>query len=162
MDDTSFLERIRSSPGDAVLLREYAEWLTEHDDPRGGYLTAELDLRDTEMRLLQLRSAVGKFAAHRGLDANWLDLVVPLTVRSPMRGTFYAAPAPDESPFVKIGDICHPETIIGIIEAMHVYNTIPAGHYGVVSEVLASSGLPVAYGDPLVQLTRPPSLLSGG
>jgi uncharacterized protein (TIGR02996 family) len=162
MNEQSFLDQIRASPADTGVLQEYAQWLTENDDPRGEYLTTELDLRDAETRMLELQSSVDALTTFRRLDPVWLDTVFPLTVRSPAVGTFYAAPVPDEPPFVKEGDMCYPDTIIGIIETMSVFNSIPAGHAGVVSEVLATNGRPVDYGAPLVQLTRPLRLLGGG
>ena len=51
----------------------------------------------------------------------------PCTViKSPMVGTFYAAPDPDSPPFVKVGDHVGPETTVCIVEAMKVFNQIPA------------------------------------
>lgn len=98
MEEHAFLERIRLSTGDVALLREYACWLRERDDPRGAYLTVELDVLDAETKLLELKAAVIEFSALRGLDVNWLDTVLPLTVKSPTVGTFHAAPAPEARP----------------------------------------------------------------
>ena len=43
-----------------------------------------------------------------------------------MVGTFYAAPDPDSPPYVKVGDHVGPETTVCIVEAMKVFNQIPA------------------------------------
>ena len=143
-------------------LREYADWLTANEDPRGEYLTAELDLRDAEATVLRLESRIYELTEFRGVDSEWMDTVFPLTVQAPVVGTFFAAPTPGAPPFVKPGDVCLRDTIVGIIEAMDLFNEIPAGRAGVVTKVLVSNGQPVRHGDPLVQLSRPPQLLAGG
>lgn len=154
MDEHSHLERLRSAPGDAEILQNYAQWLSANSDPRGEYLTAELALRDTEARMRQLQAQMYELTVLRGLDLNWLDTVLPLTVKAPTAGTFYTSSSPDESPFAKPGDPCSPETIVGILEVMRVPNQIQASHAGYVAEVVVSNGQPVECGAPLIRLTR--------
>lgn len=156
MDEHSHLERIRSSPGDMELLRDYAQWLSENDDPRGEYLEAELALRDTETRMRQLQSQMYELTVIQGLDLGWLDIVHPLVVTAPVEGMFHAASAPDRRPFIKPGDSCDAKTIVGILEVGGVSNKILAGTFGYVSEVVAVDGEPVACRATLVKLTRLP------
>jgi acetyl-CoA carboxylase biotin carboxyl carrier protein len=78
-----------------------------------------------------------------------------MTAEAPTDGKFYAAPAPEDPPFILPGDFCHEGTVIGIIEAVKIFYKIPAGHSGVVAEVLVSNGDSVASGDPIVKLARP-------
>lgn len=73
-------------------------------------------------------------------------------VISPMVGTYYAAPAPDESTFVKVGDRVTEETVVCIVEAMKVMNEVKAGTSGVVAEILAENGQPVEYGTRLFRI----------
>ncbi|MDP9127067.1 MAG: acetyl-CoA carboxylase biotin carboxyl carrier protein [Pseudomonadota bacterium] len=73
-------------------------------------------------------------------------------VLSPMVGTVYLAPAPDAAPFVKVGDKVKPGDTLLIIEAMKVMNPIKATQGGTVSEILASSGKPVEFGETLILL----------
>jgi acetyl-CoA carboxylase biotin carboxyl carrier protein len=73
-------------------------------------------------------------------------------ITAPMIGTFYAAPAPGDPPFVKIGEVIEVGQIVGIIEAMKIMNEIPADRTGVVLEVLATSGQAVEYGSPLFRI----------
>jgi acetyl-CoA carboxylase biotin carboxyl carrier protein len=75
-----------------------------------------------------------------------------VVIRSPMVGTFYAAPDPDSPPYVKVGDHVGPETTVCIIEAMKVFNQIPAEASGKIVAVLVDSGEPVEYGQPLFKL----------
>jgi biotin carboxyl carrier protein len=154
MDEQSYLELIRSSPGDEKLLREYALWLAANDDPRGEYLESELAFRATLARLQRIRSQMYELTIVGGLDLNWLDSVHPLTVTAIMTGTFYSAPSPDQPAFVKQGDPCESNTIVGIIETMSIGNQIVAGTVGYVSEIIARDGQSVSRGDTLIKLVR--------
>lgn len=70
-------------------------------------------------------------------------------VRSPMVGTFYAAPNPDSPPFVKLGQTVKAGDTLGIIEAMKMFNPIEADVSGTVMAVLVSSGKPVEFDEPM-------------
>lgn len=72
---------------------------------------------------------------------------------SPMVGTFYSAPSPEDSAFVKVGDKVEKDTVVGIIEAMKVMNEIKAGAAGTVAEILVTSGHPVEFGTKLFRIT---------
>lgn len=73
-------------------------------------------------------------------------------VNSPMVGTFYSAPSPDDPPFIKVGDTVNEETIVCIIEAMKVMNEIKAGKRGKVAEILISNADPVEFGTALFRI----------
>ncbi|MCP5470395.1 MAG: acetyl-CoA carboxylase biotin carboxyl carrier protein [Chlamydiales bacterium] len=73
-------------------------------------------------------------------------------ISSPIVGTFYLAPSPDEPPFVKVGDMVEPESIVCIIEAMKVMNEVKAGVQGKVVEILAKNGDPVEYGTDIFRV----------
>jgi len=60
-------------------------------------------------------------------------------IKSPMVGTFYAASAPDQPSFVKVGDSVNENTIVCVIEAMKVMNEIKAGKKGIIKEVLVEN-----------------------
>jgi len=74
-------------------------------------------------------------------------------VTSPMVGTYYSSPSPDDPHFVKVGDKIDKNSVIGIVEAMKVMNEVKAGVNGVVAEVLAESGHPVEFGTKLLRVT---------
>lgn len=76
--------------------------------------------------------------------------IVP--IRSPMVGTFYSAPDPDSPPYVKVGDMVGPDTVVCIVEAMKVFNQIPAEVSGKIVAVLVENGEPVEYGQPLFKV----------
>lgn len=73
-------------------------------------------------------------------------------IKSPMVGTFYSAASPDAAPFVKVGDQVGPDTTICIIEAMKVFNEVPAECSGKIAAILVTSGAAVEYGQPLFRL----------
>jgi acetyl-CoA carboxylase biotin carboxyl carrier protein len=69
---------------------------------------------------------------------------------APMVGTFYAAPAPNEPPYVTEGLEIEPSTVVGIIEAMKMMNEIEAEVGGRIVRVLVQNAQPVEYGQPLM------------
>jgi acetyl-CoA carboxylase biotin carboxyl carrier protein len=73
-------------------------------------------------------------------------------IRSPMVGTFYAAPSPDSPAFVKVSDTVGEDTVVCILEAMKVMNEIKAETKGVIAEILVENGESVEYGQPLFRL----------
>jgi len=75
-----------------------------------------------------------------------------VVVKSPMVGTFYQASSPESPPFVKVGDRIGPEKTVCIVEAMKVFNEIPAGVSGQVVAVLVENGAPVEFGQPLIKV----------
>ena len=72
-----------------------------------------------------------------------------LEIRSPMVGTFYAAPSSDAPPFVAVGAEVDPETVVCIIEAMKVMNEINSGVSGTIARMLVQNGQAVDYNQPL-------------
>ena len=68
------------------------------------------------------------------------------TINSPMVGTFYSAPAPGESPFVKIGDRVEDSDRV---EAMKLMNEVAAKFACIIERVLVENGQPVEFGQPL-------------
>jgi acetyl-CoA carboxylase biotin carboxyl carrier protein len=70
-------------------------------------------------------------------------------VRSPMVGTFYSAPSPDASAFVKEGDTVSAGQTLCIIEAMKILNQIESDKAGKVTKILVENGQPVEFDQPL-------------
>lgn len=131
---------------------------------------SEIDLRQGETRIRLRRGAepvmayglprpaVGPGTEQRG-DAPVAPAAKPAVIedhlaviKSPMVGTFYKSPNPDAQPFVKVGDHISNETVVCIIEAMKVFNEIPAEVSGKVVAALVENGEPVEYGQPLFKV----------
>lgn len=75
-----------------------------------------------------------------------------LTIKSPMVGTFYAAPAPDAQPFVQVGGVVEVGQVVCVMEAMKLMNEIKSEVRGKVAEILVHNGDPVEFGQPLFLL----------
>ncbi len=73
-------------------------------------------------------------------------------ILSPMVGTFYRSPAPDEAPFVDVGDRIRSGQTVCIIEAMKLLNEIDAEVSGEIVEILVQNSQPVEYGQPLMRV----------
>ena len=71
------------------------------------------------------------------------------SIKSPMVGTFYAAPSPGAAPFVKVGQSIRKGDVIGIIEAMKIMNEIEAEFDCKIVEMLVADGQPLEFGLPL-------------
>lgn len=74
------------------------------------------------------------------------------TISAPMVGTFYSKPKPESEDFVKVGSRVTAETVICIVEAMKVFNEIPAEVSGTIVEVLARNEDAVDFGRPLFKV----------
>ncbi|RZM82771.1 acetyl-CoA carboxylase biotin carboxyl carrier protein [Leptolyngbya iicbica] len=75
-----------------------------------------------------------------------------LEITSPMVGTFYRAPAPEEPSFVEIGDRIQTGQTVCIIEAMKLMNELEAEVSGEVVEILVENAQPVEFGQPLMRV----------
>jgi acetyl-CoA carboxylase biotin carboxyl carrier protein len=73
-------------------------------------------------------------------------------IKSPTVGTFYVSPSPGDPPFVTVGSKVKEDTVVCIIEAMKVFNQIPAELHGTITAVLVKNGDPVEFGQPLFKV----------
>jgi len=151
------------NPGDIFdvkKVRRLIELMKEHD-------LSELDLKQADNRVrirrggevvaysapavAMPRPAAAEAAAPSAPAASAAEARM-LVIKSPMVGTFYKASGPDAAPFVKVGDRIGPEKTVCIIEAMKVFNEIPAGVSGQVVAILVENGAPVEFGQPLIKV----------
>lgn len=70
-------------------------------------------------------------------------------IKSPIVGTFYKAPAPDAAPFVEVGSVVQPGTVLCIVEAMKLMNEIESDVSGKIVKVAVENGQAVEYGQTL-------------
>lgn len=73
-------------------------------------------------------------------------------VKSPMVGTFYRSPSPENPAFVENGTKVEEKSVVCIIEAMKIMNEIQAEAKGTVVEILVENGQPVEYGQRLFKI----------
>jgi acetyl-CoA carboxylase biotin carboxyl carrier protein len=151
-------------PFDVATIKALVQLMARHD-------VNEIDLRDGPVRMRLLRG-IGSLAhaddappmaappvAHAPAPA-----AVPpkeaaaapsrkLTeIKSPAVGTFYAAANPESAPFVKVGDRVTPTTVVGLIEAMKLFNEIKSDLAGRVTRLVAETGSLVKAKQPLVEV----------
>jgi acetyl-CoA carboxylase biotin carboxyl carrier protein len=156
-----------STPGDVFdvrKVRKFIELMNEHD-------LSEIDLRQADQRIRLRRGPEcinvagttpmmsapigGAGAPAASTPASSIasgESANQIVIRSPMVGTFYSAASPDSAPFVKVGDQVGPETTVCIIEAMKVFNEIPAECSGKIVAVLATSGQATEFGQALFRV----------
>jgi acetyl-CoA carboxylase biotin carboxyl carrier protein len=138
-------------------LRRLIELMKEHD-------LSEIDLKEADhhVRIKRGGDVIATTAAPFALTAARQTAAEPglqpaadagmLMIKSPMVGTFYKASGPDSAAFVKVGDRIGPEKTVCIVEAMKVFNEIPAGISGQVVAILVENGAPVEFGQPLIKV----------
>jgi acetyl-CoA carboxylase biotin carboxyl carrier protein len=73
-------------------------------------------------------------------------------VRSPIVGTFYRRPSPDEEPYVEVGDRVDAGDTVCIVEAMKVMNEVRTERAGIVRAILVEDAAPVEFGQPLIAI----------
>jgi len=75
-------------------------------------------------------------------------------VRSPMVGTFYASPAPDQPAYVSVGKVVKDGDVLCIVEAMKLMNEIKSELAGTVIEILVQNGQTVEYDQPILKIKK--------
>lgn len=76
------------------------------------------------------------------------------TINAPLVGTFYAASAPGEAPFVQVGSQVKQGDTVCLLEAMKMISEVPAPFDCVIEEVLAKDGELAAFDSPLFRVRR--------
>jgi acetyl-CoA carboxylase biotin carboxyl carrier protein len=75
-----------------------------------------------------------------------------IMINAPTVGTFYLAASPEDEPFVSVGSVVKPDTVVCIIEAMKVFNQIQSEKSGRIAEILVANGDAVEFGQPLFRI----------
>ena len=114
-----------------------------------------LDVRHGDLRVVLRRAPgaaiAGPFVRHAapadeeaGRPAHWR------AVEAPLSGIFYPRPAPDEDTYVQIGGHVEPDSVVGLIETMKMFNEVTADIAGIVREIVVESGELIETGQPLL------------
>ncbi len=148
-----------SSIFDIQKVRQLIELMREHE-------LTEVDLRESDQRVRLRRggdpvfvqtpvaapAAVAAAASSGAPDTSQPPVAEGVLIRSPTIGTFYASPKPGAAPFVKMGDMVSPDTIVCMVEAMKMFNEIPAGVSGKIVEILVQNEDSVDNNKPLFRV----------
>lgn len=149
-----------------VLLSERCNLMKETDIRKYAELMRELGLtgfeimeENSKIRLERSVSvpsqetvyAVPEVSLHTEAASDFKDYV---SVKSPIVGVFYAAPAENASSYVALGDTVTKGQTLCIIEAMKLMNEVVAEENGVISEICVTDGQVVEYGTELFRIKR--------
>lgn len=161
----------KPDPEDSVFevqrIRRLVELMKEHD-------LSEIDLRESRHRIRICRGPkegprvayapppppppppvhAAPQAAPAAKGAPAADSPNTVTIKSPMVGTYYSRPNPKAEAFVKVGSKVDVNTPICIIEAMKVFNEIPAEVRGTVTAILVEDGEAVEFDKPLFKVEK--------
>lgn len=160
-------ETVTGNVFDVERIRRLVELMKEHD-------LNEIDLRESRHRIRIQRGAAVQYAAAPAFAPPPLAAPAPAAaaapaasgggksvamdgpgitlIKSPMVGTFYSRANPKSNPFVKVGDRVDTNTTICIVEAMKVFNEIPAEVRGTIVAVLVEDGEAVEFDKPLFKV----------
>jgi acetyl-CoA carboxylase biotin carboxyl carrier protein len=145
-----------SGPGvfDLDRIRQLVELMKEHN-LREGEQAIRLSRGGVEVVAAPVMAApqmVASTAVTSAAPAAPAEGANIITMKSPMVGTFYNRPNPKSDAFVKVGDRIEATTVVCIIEAMKVFNEIPAEISGKIVAVLVDNEEAVDFGKPLFKI----------
>ena len=142
-------------------IRKLIELMKEHE-------LGEIDLRQDNQRIRLCGAGHGQQILSPAMMAPTIAASVPtiaaatsvpeadgphiVYIKSPMVGTFYSRANPTSKNFVETGSVVQNDTVICIIEAMKVFNEIPAEMRGKVVQVLVKNEEAVDFGKPLFKI----------
>lgn len=135
-------------------IRKYAELMKDL-----GLTGLEITENNTKFRLERSMTLPPKEIIHNIADSSSVrpsfdETTDYISVKSPIVGVFYAAPAENADPYVSVGDSIKKGQTLCIIEAMKLMNEITAEEDGVISEVCVANGQVVEYGTELFRIRR--------
>jgi len=119
---------------------------------RGAFATAPMMQGAMPTAHSQSTAVPSTSASDNGASSTAAAEAAGTFIKSPTVGTFYVASSPDSPPFVKVGSNVQPDSIVCMVEAMKVFNEIPAGVAGTILEVLVENAVPVEFGQPLFRV----------
>jgi acetyl-CoA carboxylase biotin carboxyl carrier protein len=158
-------DEVSNKPGpfDVQTIKALVQLMARHD-------INEIDLRDGDQRLRLARGiqvpasegyapppaapsvAAAPVAATKEAAPAQPAARKLLEIKSPAVGTFYAAPNPETPAFVKVGDRVTPTTVVGLIEAMKLFNEVTADCNGIIEEIVVQNQQAVEFGELLFRV----------
>ncbi|GAB6053366.1 acetyl-CoA carboxylase biotin carboxyl carrier protein subunit [Magnetospira thiophila] len=145
---------IKKSEIESDMIRALAKLLDENGLTEIEYGTDHVQIRVARQMTVAAAPthAVGVHSGPVGAPAAGGDDLAdhPGALRSPMVGVVYTCPEPGAEAFVRVGDTVTEGQTILLIEAMKVFNPIPAPRSGRVTRILVSNGSPVEFNEPML------------
>ncbi len=158
MDVTAILKLMKEMKNSGISTLEWSAdgqklTLTRPDEPTGPDVSSALAQAIGQLRTTDLPRMDGPTIGETSdtTEASEEKTARPAgrIVASPVVGIFYAAPSPDQDPFVTIGKSVEAGTPLGIIEAMKLMNEVVSPCPGVIVDILVENAQRVEYGQPL-------------
>lgn len=153
LDDSPYDELRLDGTGFSLYLKRTADGWTQSTAPAAG--TAQLSMPQTSAPLA-VANAAGSASAAVAAPAVREEPAPTepglVDIRAPMVGTFYRSPQPGAAPFVEIGSVVTPNTVIAIIEVMKLMSSTPAQVGGVIREIHAEDAQLVEKGQLLMRV----------
>jgi acetyl-CoA carboxylase biotin carboxyl carrier protein len=158
-------DEVSNKPGpfDVTTIKALVQLMARHD-------INEIDLRDGDQRLrlargIQVQAPEGYAPPATAPSAAAAPAAAPkeaapapaaarklLEIKSPAVGTFYSAVNPETPAFVKVGDRVTPTTVVGLIEAMKLFNEVTADCNGIIEEIVVQNQQAVEFGELLFRV----------
>lgn len=153
-------------------IRKYAALMTEFDlssieiTEDGATVRLERDIKTAQPSVpVQLSAPAADAHAHSCVNAQIqtppaaqteaaIEQQNSVSVKSPMVGLFYAAPAENAEPYVTLGDSVTKGQTLCIVEAMKLMNEIAAEEDGIIEKICVPNGQMVEYGTELFRIRR--------
>jgi acetyl-CoA carboxylase biotin carboxyl carrier protein len=150
------------NPFDVEIVEKLVALMSQHD-------LSEIDLRHGPARIRLLRGAQVVTTVAAAPVASALPQATPIQapaqsaapapaatkyhqIKSPTPGTFYDREKPDAAPYVNVGSRVTPSIVVGLIEAMKLFNEIQAECSGVIVRRLVENGQPVEFDQALFEV----------
>ena len=132
--------------------------MSETDIRKYAQLMGELGLTGLEFRsagdTVRLERNAASVPATAAAPAPVKEQTDTVSVKSPMVGVFYRAPAENAEPYVKVGDAVKAGTVLCLVEAMKMMNEITAECDGTIVEICVKNGQVVDFGKELFRIAR--------
>lgn len=145
LPDVNWDEQMEHLRGLALIVKE--EHLSELSVESGG-VRLHFKAATPDVPLLATLPLSGAVAEQTAAETGDIAVV------SPMVGVFYRSPSPADPPFVEVGDTVHAGQVIGVVEAMKVFNEIISDIEGTVTEIVAENSELVETGAPLIMVKK--------
>ncbi|OFI06618.1 biotin carboxyl carrier protein of acetyl-CoA carboxylase [Clostridium acetireducens DSM 10703] len=122
----------------------------------------EIQGEDISIKMEKICNSVSRKQEYLKIESNNVDSYIEKEnkvsncdiINSPIVGTFYSSPGPEEKPFVNVGSQVKKGDVLCIIEAMKLMNEIECEFDGVIEEICVENEQIVEYGQPIFKIRR--------
>lgn len=116
-----------------------------------------VEVQHEEVEIKINRFEPGLASGQEGSSANTVKInsnvaEAVIEVEAPLTGVFYRSSTPGDPPFVDVGDEITVGQVIGLVEAMKIFNEVVSDKNGVIQEILVEDSSDVRSGMPILKL----------